>query len=464
MAVSSLWRRVGTLTRKHWKPWASSSSAIGGGASPSSIAQDVSVKEAALQGFIAQRPRQTGTWHGCLATGQVSWRPTRELHYIVDPDDNPTEPFAPPLQRVAYTVHKRGLELLKDPWYNKGTAFPTPERDRLGLRGLLPPRRLSMDIQEKRVMDELRTPREMIPPEDVKLGGVTNEMARRWKALQELQDRNETLFFKVLIKNFVDLAPIVYTPTVGWVAVNFHKLYRRPRGMYFSSSDRGEMAAMVYNWPQTEVSAIVVTDGSRILGLGDVGLNGLAIPVGKLDLYCAAAGFSPSRVLPVVIDVGTDNEELRNDPLYAGLRQPRITGKEYYDIMDEFVTAVMSRWPKAVLQFEDFSISHAYALLNRYRNDYLVFNDDIQGTASTALAGLYGALKVMGKTNRDLTNQRVVCVGAGSAGLGVVRMIALGMQKQGLSKKAAMQRFWLIDHKGLITSVRIVHGVPVAQN
>ncbi|KAG2502128.1 hypothetical protein HYH03_000618 [Edaphochlamys debaryana] len=364
------------------------------------------------------------------------------------------QPYAPSIKSPAYVVRKTGVDLLHDAWCNKGSAFPKAERDRLGLRGLLPPRGLTLELQASRFMDDYHHPRELIPPEDVKLGGVTSEMARRWKLLQELQDRNETLFYKVLFDHFVEMAPIIYTPTVGWVCVNYHKLYRRPRGMYFSAEDRGDMAAMVYNWPQADVQAIVVTDGSRILGLGDLGINGLGIPIGKLDLYCAAAGFSPSKVLPVVIDVGTNNEQLRNDPLYMGLPYPRITGADYYAIIDEFVAAAMSRWPNAVLQFEDFSIDHAKPLLERYRTHHLVFNDDIQGTAATALAGLYGALRVMGLPPSALAEQRVVCVGAGSAGMGVVKMICAGMQKQGLSPEKAAGNFWVLDVGGLITSAR----------
>ncbi|GIL59677.1 hypothetical protein Vafri_14408 [Volvox africanus] len=363
-------------------------------------------------------------------------------------------PYVPSLQPPAYVVRKAGFDLLKDPWCNKGSAFPKSERDRLGLRGLLPPRSLTLDLQAARFMEDYYHPRHLIPPEDVKSGGVTSEMARRWKVLQELQDRNETLFYRVLFEHFTEMAPIVYTPTVGWVCVNYHKLYRRPRGMYFSAEDRGDMAAMMYNWPQPDVQAIVVTDGSRILGLGDLGINGLGIPIGKLDLYCAAAGFSPSKVLPVVIDVGTNNESLRADRHYAGLRIPRITGPEYFEILDEFVTAAMARWPNAVLQFEDFSIEHAGPLLRRYRKHHLVFNDDIQGTAATALAGLYGALRVLNLPASALKEQRIVCVGAGSAGMGVVRMIAAGMQKQGLSFEQAASRFWVLDYNGLITVAR----------
>ena len=200
--------------------------------------------------------------------------------------------------------------------------------------------------------------------------------------------------------------------------------------MFFTSNDAGQMASMAYNWPQDDVHAIVVTDGSRILGLGDLGANGLGIPIGKLDLYVAAAGFHPSKVLPVVLDVGTDNERLLADPLYVGLRQKRIRGDAYYALVDEFVRAVYARWPRAVLQFEDFSTDHALPLLERYAPFHLVFNDDIQGTAATAVAGLYGALRVLGRPAADLAKQRIVCLGAGSAGMGVVSMIASGERGQ----------------------------------
>eukprot|EP00879_Flechtneria_rotunda_P011896 GHRR01012425.1.p1 GENE.GHRR01012425.1~~GHRR01012425.1.p1 ORF type:complete len:369 (+),score=91.49 GHRR01012425.1:486-1592(+) len=243
-------------------------------------------------------------------------------------------PYVPNAEPVSI-VHKLGISVLHDPWFNKGTAFSKAERERLGVRGLLPPRVTTLQLQEDRFMAEYEAELTMIPPEEIATGGVTSEMARRWQVLQHLQDRNETLFYKVLMENFVEMAPIIYTPTVGWVCSNYHKLYRRPRGMFFSAKDKGEMAALVYNWPQSDVHAVVVTDGSRILGLGDLGLNGLGIPVGKLDLYCAAAGFHPTKVLPCVVDVGTDNVALRSDPLYCGLTRPRLTGPAYYEILDE---------------------------------------------------------------------------------------------------------------------------------
>ncbi|KAK9792672.1 hypothetical protein WJX73_006593 [Symbiochloris irregularis] len=351
-------------------------------------------------------------------------------------------------------VRKRGLDVLHDPIYNKGTAFPYSERERLGLRGLLPVKSLSMRMQVERWLDEFKYGRDYIDPANVKDEGITHEDCRRWKVLQELQDRNEQMFYHILLDSFEEMAPIIYTPTVGWACLNYHKLFRRPRGMYFSKLDRGEMAAMTYNWPSHEVDAIVVTDGSRILGLGDQGLNGLGISIGKLDLYVAAAGFHPRKVLPCVVDVGTDNVPLRADPLYMGIDSPRLKGDEYYDIMDEFVKAVMGRWPNAVLQFEDFSLQHAHPLLGRYRNHHLVFNDDIQGTAATACAGVYGALAVQGKLPPAIAEQRFVIVGAGSAGMGVTTMLSLCLIKHGQREQEARSQFWVLDAKGLITSER----------
>ncbi|EFN53662.1 hypothetical protein CHLNCDRAFT_136414 [Chlorella variabilis] len=349
-------------------------------------------------------------------------------------------------------ARSRGVDVLHDPVFNKGTAHPLVERERLGLRGLLPPRVLSMEQQKARAMDRYWHGQDYIDPSQIESGGVTHEHTRKWLYLQELQDRNETLFYRLLCENFVEMAPIIYTPTVGWACMNYHKLYRRPRGMYFSANDRGEMASMVWNWPHENVDAIVVTDGSRILGLGDLGANGLGIPVGKLDLYVGAGGFNPGRVLPCVIDVGTNNELLRNEPWYMGLKQPRLHGDSYYEIIDEFVHAVMGRWPKAVLQFEDFNIEHAAPLLERYRYSHCVFNDD--GTAATAVGGLYGAMAVAGKPPSALADQKFVVLGAGSAGMGVVSMIAQGMVKQGLSPEEASSRFHVLDHHGHITHKR----------
>ncbi|GBF98314.1 malic enzyme [Raphidocelis subcapitata] len=375
--------------------------------------------------------------------------------------DEPSTVYEPPLQEAVEITNKRSSDILHDPTLNKGTAFPLDERERLGLRGLLPPIISNMGVQLERVMKDFYYGLDQIPPEEIG-SGITREMERRWRMLQGLQDRNETLFYRVLVEHFAEMAPIVYTPTVGWVCTNYHKLWRRPRGMFFSAGDAGHMASMAYHWPQEDVQAIVVTDGSRILGLGDLGTNGLGIPIGKLDLYVAAAGFHPSKVLPCVIDVGTNNARLLEDPLYVGLRQPRLRGDAYYAVVDEFVRAVTSRWPQAVLQFEDFSIEHALPLLERYRHHHLVFNDDIQGTAATAVAGLYGALRALGLPPSALAQQRVVCLGAGSAGMGVVSMIADAMVVQGCTPEEARRNFWVLSSRGLITSSREVIPSNVA--
>lgn len=350
-----------------------------------------------------------------------------------------------------YIVHKRGTDILHDPWFNKDTAFPLTERDRLGLRGLLPPRIISFEHQYDRFMDSFRS------LENNTRGSSSNSIAlAKWRILNRLHDRNETLYYRVLIDNIKDFAPIIYTPTVGLVCQNYSGLFRRPRGMYFSAKDKGEMMSMIYNWPAQEVDMIVVTDGSRILGLGDLGVQGIGIPVGKLDMYVAAAGINPQRILPVMLDVGTNNQKLLEDSLYLGVRQPRLEGEEYLAIVDEFMKAAFARWPKAVFQFEDFQMKWAFETLERYRDKYCMFNDDIQGTAGVALAGLLGAVRAQGRPLEDFVNQKIVVVGAGSAGIGVLKtakqalkkMLEIGADQNGHNP------FWLLDKDGLITKNR----------
>ncbi|RAL54122.1 hypothetical protein DM860_004593 [Cuscuta australis] len=270
-------------------------------------------------------------------------------------------------------VHKRGADILHDPWYNKDTGFPLTERDRLGLRGLLPPRVISFQQQYSRFMESFHSLERNTQGQPE---GVVS--LAKWRMLNRLHDRNETLYYRVLIDNIKDFAPIVYTPTVGLVCQNYSGLFRRPRGMYFSAKDKGEMMSMIYNWPSQHVDMIVVTDGSRILGLGDLGVQGIGIPIGKLDMYVAAAGINPQRVLPVMLDVGTNNQRLLEDRLYLGLRQNRLEGEEYLSIVDEFMEAVHARWPKAVVQFEDFQAKWAFETLHRYRKRFCMFNDDVQ--------------------------------------------------------------------------------------
>ncbi|KAG2562167.1 NAD-dependent malic enzyme 59 kDa isoform, mitochondrial-like isoform X2 [Panicum virgatum] len=348
-------------------------------------------------------------------------------------------------------VHKRGNDILHDPWYNKDTAFPMTERDRLGLRGLLPPRVMSFEQQYERFINSFRS------LENNTRGAPDSIVAlAKWRILNRLHDRNETLYYRVLIDNIKDFAPIIYTPTVGLVCENYSGLFRRPRGMYFSAKDKGEMMSMIYNWPAEKVDMIVVTDGSRILGLGDLGVQGIGIPIGKLDVYVAAAGINPQKVLPIMLDVGTNNEKLLEDKLYLGLRQPRLEGEEYLAVVDEFMEAVHARWPKAVVQFEDFQMKWAFETLQRYRNRFCMFNDDVQGTAGVALAGLLGAVRAQGRPLQDFTNQKIVVVGAGSAGIGV-----LSMAKQSMLRMPGIHRtgeghnqFWVLDKDGLITKTR----------
>ncbi|KAM7471990.1 hypothetical protein LguiA_010173 [Lonicera macranthoides] len=350
-------------------------------------------------------------------------------------------------------VNKRSIDILHDPWCNKGTAFSMTERNRLDLRGLLPPNVMSSEQQIDRFKGDLKRLAAFISD-----GPADTYALAKWRILNRLHDRNETMYYKILIANIEEYAPIVYTPTVGLVCQNYSGLFRRPRGMYFSAADRGEMMSMVYNWPADRVDMIVVTDGSRILGLGDLGIQGIGIAIGKLDLYVAAAGMNPQRVLPVMIDVGTNNEKLLNDPMYLGLQEYRLDGQEYIAVMDEFMEAVFTRWPRVIVQFEDFQSKWASKLLQRYRNAYRMFNDDVQGTAGVALAGLLGAVRAQGKPMFDFPKQNIVLAGAGSAGIGVLnaaRKTIARMLGNSLSAfESACSQFWVVDAKGLITVER----------
>ncbi|XP_042049595.1 NAD-dependent malic enzyme 59 kDa isoform, mitochondrial-like [Salvia splendens] len=344
-------------------------------------------------------------------------------------------------------VHKRGADILHDPWFNKDTGFPLTERDRLGLRGLLPPRVISFEQQYDRFMESYRS------LEKNTQGQPDNVVSlAKWRILNRLHDRNETLYYRVLIDNIKNFAPTIYTPTVGLVCQNYSGLFRRPRGMYFSAKDKGEMMSMIYNWPAQQVDMIVLTDGSRILGLGDLGVQGIGIPIGKLDMYVAAAGINPQRILPVMLDVGTNNEKLLADKLYLGLRQHRLEGDEYLAIVDELMEAVHARWPKAIVQFEDFQMKWAFETLERYRKRFCMFNDDVQGTAGVALAGLLGSVRAQGRPLTDFADQKIVVVGAGSAGLGVLKMALQAVSR--MAGPHADPHFFLLDKDGLITKER----------
>jgi malate dehydrogenase (oxaloacetate-decarboxylating)(NADP+) len=285
----------------------------------------------------------------------------------------------------------------------------------------------------------------------------------RYIALTALQDRNEHLFYRTVMDHVAEMLPILYTPTVGEACRRFSHIFRGPRGLYICPRDRGRIRAILRNWPSPDgVAVIVVTDGERILGLGDLGANGMGIPIGKLSLYTACAGVHPGRTLPVMLDVGTENAELRDDPLYVGLPHPRLRGAEYDALVEEFVTAVAEVFPEALLQFEDFATDNAINLLARYRERIPTFNDDIQGTAAVALAGLYAAVRITGSPLRD---QRLVFLGAGSAATGIADLVVRAMTAEGLDLAAARARIALVDSKGLVTRDRTglaPHKLPYA--
>lgn len=338
-------------------------------------------------------------------------------------------------KKPAATDLPRGAALLRDPLLNKGTAFTEEERNALGLRGLLPAVVATQEQQVDRILHSLRR----LPDE-----------LDKYIALNALHDRNEALFLRVLAEHIDEMQPIVYTPTVGLACQKFGLIFQRPRGLFITSKDRGHIADVLRNWPY-EAGIIVVTDGERILGLGDLGANGMGIPVGKLSLYAACAGVHPAKCLPVMLDVGTDNGELLSDPFYIGLRQRRIRGKEYDDFVDEFMTAAQEVFPGVLVQFEDFANHNAFRLLDKYRDRAPVFNDDIQGTAAVALAGIFSALRVTGAT---LTDQTVLFLGAGEAATGIANLTVSAMIAEGLSEADARRRCWLVDSRGLVVKSR----------
>jgi malate dehydrogenase (oxaloacetate-decarboxylating)(NADP+) len=331
---------------------------------------------------------------------------------------------------------KSGVDLLHDPLLNKGTAFSEHERIRHGLRGLLPAHVESIEEQLTRALGHFR--------------GKANDLERHIY-LTGLHDRNTTLFYRLLIDNIEEMMPIVYTPTVGQACQLYGNIFRRARGLFISSLDRGSVADVLGNWHSDEVKVIVVTDGERILGLGDLGANGMGIPVGKLVLYCACAGIPPASTLPVTLDVGTNNQALLDDPLYLGIRRRRLRGAEYDELVEEFVQAAVGRWPKVLIQFEDFANPNSFRLLEKYRDSICTFNDDIQGTAAVTLAGLYSALRI---TGGRLSDQRLLFLGAGGAGIGIGDMIVCAMKEEGLSEEDARQRCWFVDSSGLVVKSR----------
>jgi malate dehydrogenase (oxaloacetate-decarboxylating)(NADP+) len=345
--------------------------------------------------------------------------------------------------------HPTGYDLLRDPRHNKGTAFSAAERHAWGLEGLLPPAVTTIQLQVARRHAEIAN---------------LDDDLQKYLVLSDLHARNETLFYAVLMSDPATYMPLVYTPTVGEACQKFGHIFREARGIYLPISARGRLKELLYNWPEKDVRFIVVTDGERILGLGDLGAGGMGIPLGKLALYTACAGVPPQYCLPVVLDVGTNNQPLLDDPLYLGLRQYRIRGAEYLAFIDEFVEAVQTLFPKCCIQWEDFANTNAVPILARYRDRICSFNDDIQGTAGVALAGIFAALRL---TTVKFTEQRFLFLGGGSAATGIAELISLAMAQEGIDLAAARCRNALFDVNGLLVTERAdlaEFQKPFAQN
>ena len=330
----------------------------------------------------------------------------------------------------------RGVALLRDPTLNKGTAFTGAERDALGLRGLLPPHVHSQDEQAERVLENFRR---------------KSSDLEKFIDLAALHDRNEALFFRIVVDHPDEMLPIIYTPTVGLACQQFGHIFQRPRGLFISVNDRGRVENILRNWPYRDVAIIVVSDGERILGLGDLGANGMGIPVGKLGLYTACAGVHPNQCLPIILDMGTNNETLLRDPLYIGLQQKRARGAAYDALVEEFIVATQAVFPGVVVQFEDFANQNAFRLLERYRDRICTFNDDIQGTAAVVLTGILSALRV---TGGKLAGQRLLFLGAGEAATGIADLVVSALVAQGIAEAKARQCCWLVDSHGLVVKSR----------
>ena len=331
---------------------------------------------------------------------------------------------------------KCGLDMLRDPRYNKGTGFTREEREKYGLMGLLPDMVSTLEMQIQRIEGHIKS-----LPTDIE----------KYVYFSDLQERNESLFYRILMGNPEAYMPVVYTPTVGLACQTFGRIYRRPKGLFISARHRGKIADVLCNWPEEDVRWICVTDGERILGLGDLGAQGMGIPIGKLALYTACAGVPPQMTLPVVLDIGTNNEELLKDPFYIGLRERRLVGEEYESFIEEFVTAVERIFPKCSIQWEDFANPNSGPILERYRNRISSFNDDIQGTAAVGVAGILAALRMKGES---LAEQTFLFFGAGSAGTGIADLLCRVMQKDGIPLEEARKKCWLVDSKGLVVASR----------
>lgn len=330
----------------------------------------------------------------------------------------------------------RGVKILHDPVRNKGTAFTDAERDALNLRGLLPPRVHSPAEQELRVLGNIRD-----KPTDLE----------RYLYLVALQDRNETLFYRVIMHNLEEMMPLIYTPTVGKACQEFQHIFRQSRGFYISIHDRGHIREILQNWPHKEARIIVVTDGERILGLGDLGAQGMGIPIGKLSLYTACAGIHPTQCLPIMLDVGTNNLSLLNDPLYNGLEQRRVRGEAYDELFEEFIVAAQEVFPGILIQLEDFGNMNAFRLLEQYRGRACLFDDDIQGTGAVAVSGIIGALRI---TGGKLSEQRLLFLGAGEAGIGIADTFVAALAEEGIPTAQAREQCWFVDSQGLLVADR----------
>jgi malate dehydrogenase (oxaloacetate-decarboxylating)(NADP+) len=329
-----------------------------------------------------------------------------------------------------------GAKLLADPLLNKGTAFTEEERDALGLRGLLPPKVFTQEEQVLRVLENFnRKPSNL----------------ERYIFLSSLHDRNEVLFYRAVMEHIDLMMPIIYTPTVGEACRQYSHIRRKTRGMFVAATHRGRIREVLENWPHRDVRVIVVSDGERILGLGDLGANGMGIPIGKLALYTACAGIPPEQTLPILLDVGTNNKELLHDPVYHGLDHERLVGDEYDSFLEEFVSAVQVVFPDALLQFEDFGNRNAFKLLKRYRDQLCSFNDDIQGTAAVALAGMHGALRMK---KEALTDQRILFLGAGEAGIGIAELVVEALASRGVPPEKGRSLCWFVDSRGLVVKGR----------
>jgi malate dehydrogenase (oxaloacetate-decarboxylating)(NADP+) len=331
---------------------------------------------------------------------------------------------------------KKNIELLHDSKKNKSTAFTKEEREKYGLRGLLPYAVSTQQTQIERILQNI---------------SLKTTDLEKYILLTSLQDRNERLFYKLVTDHLPEILPLIYTPTVGQACKEFSHIFRQTKGFYITPEDKGQIRRMLDNWPEDDIQIIVVTDGQRILGLGDLGANGMGIPIGKLSLYTACGGVKPSQCLPVMLDVGTNNMDLRNNSLYIGYPHERITGDEYFKLVEEFVNAIQDKFPNALIQFEDFLTPNAFGLLKKYKHRVLSFNDDIQGTAAVALAGVYASTRI---TKMKFSDLRILFLGAGSAATGIADLMVAALEAEGLSNEEARKRMWFADRKGLLVAGR----------